>query len=555
MRRIRLESCRNARALRHVAVIAAFLHIVVGIGSAVAAQRLKEEDVVRIAAEIRAASTAKRTPDFHPLPLAAHWNTGARTGGFDPEYQLMLIEQGRYLLPWFGLAPPSTHGQRPFPDSYYQRALARFGELQLPISFLSTQWDVEVAERVCARASSRADRDRCNPASLPLSPVDAPEDWYQAGQAWGRQPVLELAQSIYPNPPLVLFVSNNEQAKQSWSKLRAAHVQVNDVGSSAGETDYLRAVGDAWIDRYRGLQGGFRDALQKDTWQQRAKFIGYDAFGPSFIGRWPGWREYALQVPGRLEPWSAAMDGASVSYYVNDWNDSSDHTVWSPQVEAMNWIPMEHDAIRRHPDYWLEMSTWDGQQSHPSPDKRDKRIVYQSLGQHYDAGRYGGMVQFGMWLLRPRVVREFRDHLATRTKFGAYFEQVMDAVGRVHEQPLLSRFWQYARLVPNPSRQHPYQSNIPTDFTGARWFLLDVGENPPPPWNLRTSLPVYALALVMGEPPHREWLVYAFSPLEASKEATVAIPDARTVKVRATREGCFWHIREDESTNRSIACQ
>jgi len=38
-------------------------------------------------------------------------------------------------------------------------------------------------------------------------------------------------------------------------------------------------------------------------------------------------------------------------------------------------------------------------------------------------------VQFGMWLLRPRLVREYRGYMQTRADFGEYFDAILEAVG------------------------------------------------------------------------------------------------------------------------------
>ena len=91
----------------------------------------------------------------------------------------------------------------------------------------------------------------------------------------------------------------------------------------------------------------------------------------------------------------------------------------------MNYVPVLAEVRRKQPDFWFEISTWDGQQpGQPS----DKLLFYANRGQTYPPDRYGGMVQFGMWLLRPRVVRDFRGSLDDeRIRFGPYFDRIMAA--------------------------------------------------------------------------------------------------------------------------------
>jgi hypothetical protein len=338
----------------------------------------------------------------------------------------------------------------------------------------------------------------------------------------------------------VLFISNNEQGKQTPAELQASWRADADAALIARR----RAIGDAWIERYRALQGGFRAGLDAPQWRTRALFVGYDAFVTPAVGRWGGWPDYSLYVPGRTEPWPYAWDGASVSYYLHDWAPDADYLVWSPQIEAMNYVPVLAEVRRTQPQFWFELSVWDGQRP---GEATDKRRFYAERKQQFTPQRYGGVVQFGMWLLRPRVVREFRNAGDDRIRFGAYSDAILAAVARVHEDVTLRGFWRSGRLLENPSGGHPYQEALPPELAArARWFLLGCTANPPRPWTLATTLPVYALALERGQRPHREWLLYAFAPLDVEREAEVTIPGGPEVKITATTAGNFALVREGE---------
>jgi len=459
--------------------------------------------------------------ESHPLPLAAQWNVGAWPGSFDPSYQIDQLQQGRYLLPTFNLEPPDARLQ----PAYYTTPTRYLRQHELPLSFVSLQWEMVLPKIASVYTSA------------PLSPFGPIEPWYAAGKSWGQHPMLKEMQALYPNPPFVLFISNNEQPKQSWSDLKNAPEVVTRAGARADDATVRRIVGDAWIERYRELIRGFRDGLTQPAWRDRARFVAYDAFSQQAAGRWWGWVSYSLHTPGRMQPWSRAWDGASVSFYVHDWAPDADDIVWSPQIEAMNWVPVLADVLREQPDYWFELSTWDGQQPGSSTDKAQ---FYRKQGQTLTPARVAGMTQFGMWLLRPRVVREFRGTGDDRGRFAAYFTETMNAVARVHDDPTLARFWRTGRLVANPSNAHPYQENLPADFASrARWFLLDSPANPARPWKLDTPLELYSLALELGSETSTEWLVYAFSPRRAAMEAQVQIPGGPRVTVQAAAAGCF----------------
>jgi hypothetical protein len=289
------------------------------------------------------------------------------------------------------------------------------------------------------------------------------------------------------------------------------------------------------------LQQGIREGLSNKQWKDNAVFIAYDAFGPSHFARWAGWMEHSLYSSGRVAPWPLAWDGASPSFYVFNWSSITDYTVFSPQIETMNWVFMLKEAQKLNPKFWFEISTWDGHEQGDS----DKRKAYAKAGQQYNPERYGGMVQFGMWLLRPRVVREFRAYQDILAQAEPYFLPIVNAVDRVHQNATLRDFWRKGELVPNRSHPHPYQTIVPREYQSAdRWFLLDTSLDPKRPWELGTPIPVFSLALVKGNAPQRQWLVYAHSPLGPRQGVQITIPGYRAVTVNVSIGGSFYLIDE-----------
>ena len=484
-----------------------------------------------------------------PLPLVGHWNRGTRPGGYDPIYQSRLINQGHPILPWFAMPRPEKSG------GYADYAPVEVaGQLGLPISFVGTQWE---------RLLSDEDRYLSLPAGQNPNVVDADgkvadrvspfgpvEHWREVGRRWTSSPLMREFQRRYPDPPLVLFVSNNEHRKLWWHEAEEDYRYLQAFGHGRSDEFKRQVVSDGWIERYRALHEGMREGLENATWQDNARFVGYSAFGMRAFGRWPRWKRYALHTEERFDPWHLAWDGASVSYYVNHWDRSTDYRVQSPQIESMNWVFMLKEAYENNPDFWLEMSTWDGY----APGKpNDKRKHYAEQGQSYTPERYGGMVRFGMWLLRPRVVREYRHHWQTVEDTGAYFDAVIEAVDEVHRDEDLGRFWRFGELVPNPSGSHPYRSNIPKRYESAeRWFLLDAEPNPEQPWALDTEIPVFSLALVIGQAPNREWLLYVFSPVSSYSDVSIELPGFGSVNVAADSAGGFYVVDESRGNAREM---
>lgn len=488
-----------------------------------------------------------------PLPLAATWNTGTQPGGYSPQVVIDLVRANQPILPWFEMPAPDAKPNDPY-TAECLAALRLLAAWNLPFTLLGTQWEA-ILSRNPEFFGSPPDQ---NPNVLApdgtiehrLSPFGPVAPWQQAGLAWGQGEVLRSLQEAYPNPPLIEFLSNNEQPKLEWTNADKSR-RFRELHPGRMTDEQIRQLfGDGYITRYRALQKGIWDGLSDQGWKDRSIFVGYNAFGPAFFGRWNGWQRQALAIPNRISPWTSAWDGASVAYYTNDWEPITDFTVYSPQIQAMNWVFMQQQASEQHPGFWFELSVWDGHLDK----KSDKRAYYQKLGQVYDPARYGGMTQFGMWLLRPRIVRPFFGYRETVTEMGPYFDSVLAAVKRVHDNADLERFWRKGKLTLNPRSVHPYQSDIPSAYRRVpRWFLLDTSLTPPRPWQLTTVLPVYALALELGDSPSREWLVYAFSPLENRQQVGIVIPGLKEVSLDVPTGGAFYLVREADGEPTRIA--
>ena len=515
----------------------------------------KKEDVPAVVPAIRESA---RMPIPHrgirPLPLAGHWNLGEGKGGYDPAYQLELIRRGHHLLPWFLMPNAYAQPQDPRWIGYYQEALRQMAAWQLPISLVSTQWDSILSwedkywnlplEENPNVVTVSGERRR---AVSPFGPVDP---WRSAGEWWGSGAMMKQLQTWYPDPPLVLFVSNHEHARLDWTKVGEDRRYLANDGSLRQPDSIRRWVGDQWIERYRALQQGITEGLISPSWRERARYVGYDAFGPAHFARWPGWVEYSLSSTRRFSPWPFAWDGASPSYYLFNWSGITDFTVYSPQIESMNWVFMLEETYRQNPSFWFELSTWDGYEPGMA---NDKRKFYQQAGQSFTPDRYRGMIQFGMWLLRPRVVREFRGYLQTVAETGDYFAAVLSAVDRVHHHPELRKFWETSDLVVNRAGTHPYQVDVPLEYLlRQRWFLLSTTVHPPEPWQLDTVLPVYTLARTRGWQGNREWLLYAHAPMGPRKGVGIELPGFGTVRVDVPVEGTFILVHEQGRTQQVL---
>ncbi len=545
----------------------------------------------KVAKEVRReALLPPNGPQGRPLPLASHWNVGTVAGTFEPEHQIGLIQKGHHILPW--MSWPSGDPESERFKRYYGRLLSYFKELNLPLSIRGTQWDAMLVRRKYREGPASRWTGVLSPDGkrVPkLSPFGPIGPWKEPAGEYVDTPAMQRAQQLYPDPPLVVLVSNNEPPDLRWAKhgpLEKVSKRYLDLyGKGRSDEFKRRVVAEGWVKRYQVMFDAMRKALVNDTWKKNVRFVGYGAFGPSHFGRWNGWKVYSLVNDKWTSPDWHVWDGGSPSYYTHNWNQNRDHWVFSTQVESMNWIFMLEEAWKANHNFWFEMSTWDGNEVNAwmkglgvkdpkelvkesstklSPKERNrinkkylrksKTLQYVVDGQDYPPERVAGWVQFGMWLLRPRVIREFRGHASPLAPVEVYWMETVKAVDRVYGNEKLTDFWRYGKLVPNPKHRHPYQVDIPKKHRNIhRWYLLDTNLDPKRPWNPTTNLPVFSLALVRKEKGKRQWLLYAHSPLENRKGVEITIPDWGKVTVNVPRTGAFYLVDEGGNHTTRVA--
>jgi hypothetical protein len=525
----------------------------------------------KLADAIRLEATRSNRGDLgRPLPLAAHWNvTGMYQEGFTPSYQLELLKKGHHILPWLEYPPTDRDLNHLFKagdprrEKYiegrlkdFEKNIKELARLKLPISFLATQWesiltyDKEFSGLPADKNPNVIGLDgKVKSQVCPFGPI---EPWRECGKIWTDNSFMKKLQEWYPDPPLVMFISNNEHAKQQWSEAEQSQRYLDKFGKGKSGEFKRKVIADGWIERYGAMLDAMRAGLKNDTWRKNARFIGYEAYPPVHFGRWGGWKEYSLTTPNRLDPQPLVWDGGSPSYYLHNWMAITDYTLWSPQIETMNWVFMLDEIHKTRPEFWFELSTWDGDQPGAG---NDKRKFYAKLGEPFTPARYEGMVQYGMWLMRPRTVRDFRSHTESVEYAGPYFQPILDSVDRVWKEPILQKFWRHGTLVVNPKGKHPYQADVPPEYKNVdRWFLLETNltpkelapeefDNAKPPAR-QLEIPVFALALVLGKAPEREWMIYAHAPRYARTNVVITVPGFGPITVDVPQSGSFFHLTQ-----------
>jgi len=259
------------------------------------------------------------SPEGLPLPLATHWCTGShpRSEGLAPIHQMQWVAEGRHLLPWLQHPPLgdelSEDGEARF-RAYFEKAIQRAAELKLPLCFKASQWERLLSAKPWVDLPPEKNPNVLTPEGTiqkMVSPFGPLEPWREVGRMHTASAAMKRLQAWYPDPPLVMFLSNNEHRKLRWHQMRLSKRYQDKYGAGRDPDFKRKVVADGWIERYRALQDGMRDGLANPQWRKAAVFVGYGAFGPEHMGRWGGWHSYSLHSKGRITPWPLAWDGGS----------------------------------------------------------------------------------------------------------------------------------------------------------------------------------------------------------------------------------------------------
>jgi hypothetical protein len=528
----------------------------------------------------------------HPLPFAANWEDGHNNNltGYAPGWQMDKIEKGHNILLsftyYFRLGDSFINA---YLNEYYLNPIEKASQYGIPIVIKTTQPEALLGSDPWYSLSPEEnpnvveDDGTVQTRVSPCGPIEhwrtVGEGWvnplllldagYTESRDWWSNPILAQLQNSYPDPPTVIWLSNNEASDidyreihedyrfeeaysgdpdyDSWefrSEIVGGNTDLTNPGAGGYET------GHGYIPRYNAMFEAMRDQL--DEWSDKIKFVGYE-HDPLCFGRMDDWIAFnPSPIPDRFSTLPYIWDGTSPSYYVNNWQGNRDYLGRSPQLEAMNLLFQRDYYKGINSDFWWELSTW-----------FDPEFIeeWEGQGQEMPPERYEGYVKWGMWLTRPRAVRVFQFSQDPLEENWEWYGPIVDAVDEVHLNPILELFWRYSEPVLLTDIPHPWQDRDelwPELFYNGnermRWYQLpnDVTYEPVSSDDYSTmrtkTFNVWIMANVMGTSPNREWLIYAYTPLQAEMDVAAEIPGYGNVTITAKRSGTYYLVRESGSS-------
>ena len=457
------------------------------------------------------------------LPLMSHWDVG-ETDAMNPTYMLSRLEQGEHVLVSWKLDPYylNTIG-----NAYYEESIKKAAELNLPLVFILPSPESALTEdsyyKTLAQSENPNVIDMDGNIVNKLSPFGPDHLWNEIGEQWSSTSLMAQIQEWYPNPPLVVFINENRASKLSWSEVETSSRYVDNYPSGKDDEYKRTLVGAQWIEKYRQMHDGFKQGFIKEDWKNSVKFVSYNDFSDD-LGQVSTWMMDATLTNQYLDICPFIVDGTTVNF---DLTKSVDYTtIDAPQIPINNLPFMLQEAKRNNPSFMQQLS-----------------ITHNS--DMTDPALYRGLTQFGLWFLRPSVIRQ-DSSVNTLDEIEPLFNEMSDSVELIHNSDILSDFWKNGKLVSNGASD--LNSNIPEQYIDdPRWFLLDVDANPERPWVDSNTINVWAFALVKGEAPNREWLLYIQSPEGDMSNISISISNDEDVLVNSTRDGSFYILRENDT--------
>jgi len=464
--------------------------------------------------------------DYSPLPLMAHWDIG-EADAMNPTYMLSRLEKGEHVLVSWELDPyySNTIG-----NAYYEESIKKAAELQLPLVFILPAPESALTKdsyyKTLAKSENPNVVDMQGNVLDRLSPFGPNNLWNEIGEQWTSTALMTQIQEWYPNPPLVLFINKDRASRLYWSDIDTSSRYMKNYPQDKNDAYKRTLIGAQWIEKYRQMHIGFKQGLTQESWKNNIKFISYDDFSDD-LGQISTWLINSTLTKQYLDISPLAGDGTSVSFDLT--KDMDYANINAPQI-ALNNLPfMLQEAKRNNPNFIQQLS-----------------ITHNS--NMTDPALYRGLTQFGLWFLRPSIIRQNSPN-SMLEEMEPLFNEMSDSVELIYNSDILSDFWKNGKLVSNGESN--FNRNIPAQYKDdPRWFLLDVDANPTRPWTESSSIKVWAFALVKGESPNREWLIYAQSPENNMSNITINIPNYKDILLEdSSINGNFYLSLENNSTS------
>ena len=506
-----------------------------------------------------------------PLPTLGHWVNRipplAQDGVlWHPDAVKTEIQAGNYMVPWLSL------GAVKFDDAYTAIWEAHADEIMtyaaannLPIVLIAGN-QVAFFRDVASSYYSlpEADNPLAFKSGVKQDKVDVlgPEvQWTNHGGDWGGTGIMAEYQNLYPNPPKVIILWNNEDTKITpFNVADSDRFTTAHPGYAGMSTEEIADLcWDYYVARYTAFFNGFNAQLTS-AWQNvvvHEGFVGNVESNGGF-GHNEGRRTYAPYY----RSWSAGPDDIAgnaddeicrAHEYHNGCNQSIYNLSFkqyqraeSPQMHSQHWVEKLEYIHGIDPNFRFGLALFEGYSTDIT-----------ATGINSDGAT--GLARVVSLLTRPVELREYRDYDQTingdedhnGNTNSEYWSKYKALINEIHETPELREFYGDSEVVVNTGESAPtffYNNGAgamrPGHVPDDNWFKLTTSVDPAGYTADETLVPVWAFARVIGTTPNRVWLVAAFATDTDRTNITITIPGYGNFNMDVPEIGAYALVSE-----------
>lgn len=444
----------------------------------------------------------------YPLPWAWNWHVGASGNGTgetwpEPAWQKQQIEAGKRIVPSIVLNGGNYEDPWSQWSAYATPGFEVARDYGLPVILRGNNLFYDIGSVTALRTNV----DPYDPDNHPwyVKDTDPPStsdnlislysplsgEWAERyGYIVATCPIVQNAISIYPTPPLVLFMDNNESGFEWENQENVGQYDVRepqfvkDVRNwyTTNIGNYSGAAADAITNRYNalmktrfndmekwlkykwqiGLHRGLRE--QSKHWDAVSYYLPYGGAGMNIFNgdAYNMWDDYAsepnfnLSVGFRSWAVHGGQGGKTGESYFNNWYDeySTGTRVWETSSNQA-WTRRVHSytyAINPPASYCL---TWQGGQY----------LAQTNRTPPYVDKHWRSYVTMTAWLHRSNLVGHYRGSGDPNGNWSEpYYFEVADVCAEA-AKPTLIDFWRYGELAES-LEQNP---DIVYDSTHFDW--------------------------------------------------------------------------------------
>lgn len=400
-------------------------------------------------------SAVKRGNMPFKLPKASHWARGPRQDeDFSMSFHLDVYEQVPDLyVPVFPMPTirPKMVGPRgakvPTESEQYasgnarlnmERAAAMHAPLcfrggqdiqdllldkSLPLSEPGRFADAPPGSELSARCWAPDDAAVFGPAKK-LSPMSHGAAWFHAGVEFGRLKDWATLADLYPAPPSITLLFNNETSPQLMVtpvndlRLFDRRFDRDDIEDPLERAEHI-------LDGYKRCFGEFFRGLKSQlspAWAEVIETAGY--WNLEHIPIMKGGAKQAL--------WEAGERGSVALQHYN--LASLEVYDWGHRNTLRDVLPVMSEDARKGRAFGCryEASVWDDIDGKPALQADPAQPV-----------RYRAWTTLALWGLRAEVLRGYRNHATDRADLeDDFWTAIIGPVREVHKDPVLRHFWQ-----------------------------------------------------------------------------------------------------------------